>query len=391
MKNIDKKQMLEFFGAIVLIGVVLFITINTSEAKKLVGYFLTALTPFVYGFCIAYVLNLLVKQVDGLFAKGKIKRGKEPKTKASRVWSIIISILVFIAFAALTVGMIIPNLKDTVTSLYNQAPELVEKLIDFLDKIKVKYPALKEVITKLETMINEAIPKTGDWIKDHLSHLLTGALSKLKSAGNVLINFGIGCVIAFAMLIHKEWLVREVYMIMNRILNKKYYGYFCYVQEMMNKKFQIYLKYNLVQALITGAGTFLVMLVTGMPYKVSISLLITVTQLIPIIGAIAGTAVSALLIAAVSPVKAIIFVGLCIAVQQTVEKLINPHLIGKELDMPGVITFLAIVIGGRQFGLAGLICSVPLVSVFYDIYRLKLRPRMMAAIERKNETPQAEE
>ena len=118
------------------------------------------------------------------------------------------------------------------------------------------------------------------------------------------------------------------------------------------------------------------MLVTGMPYKISISLLITVTQLIPIVGAIVGTAVSALLIAAVSPIKAIIFLILCIIVQQVVEKLINPHLMGKELDMPGILTFLAIVIGGKQFGLIGLICSVPLVSTVYDIYKLKIRPRI---------------
>jgi len=118
------------------------------------------------------------------------------------------------------------------------------------------------------------------------------------------------------------------------------------------------------------------MLVSGMPYKISISLLITVTQLIPIIGAVAGTAVSALLIAAVSPVKAIIFIVLCILVQQAVEKLINPHLMGKELEMPGIITFLAIILGGKQFGLIGLFCAVPFVSVFYDLYTLKLRPRI---------------
>ena len=115
-------------------------------------------------------------------------------------------------------------------------------------------------------------------------------------------------------------------MIMCKILPEKWYGYFCYVQELTNKKFQIFLKYNVVQAVITGAGTLVVMLVTGMPYKISITLLITVTQLIPIIGAIVGTAVSALLIAAESPIKAVVFVVLSVIIQQLVEKLINLRL-----------------------------------------------------------------
>ena len=339
---------------------------------------LTILTPFIYGFCIAYVLNLLVKQIEPLFNKLDKKRGKESKPKTKRVWAIILSLLVFVLFAVLTIGMIIPNLKNTISSLYKQAPELWDKVLAFLDSFKLKQPKLEPIITKLETSIGSYFDKLTGWFKNNWSDLVTSALSKLKSAGNVVVNLALGAVIAFGMLLYKELLVREVYMIMRRLLPTKYYGYFCYVQGLANKKFQIFLKYNVIQALITGAGTLLFMLVTNMPYKISITLLITVTQLIPIIGAIVGTVVSAILIAAVSPIKAIVFVVLCILVQQLVEKLINPHLMGKELEMPGLLTFIVICLGGKQFGLVGLICAVPVVSIFYDIYTLKIRPKLKA-------------
>ena len=390
MKSIDRKQVARFVIAVAFIGAVLFIAINTAEAKKLFGYSVTILTPFIYGFCIAYVLNLLVKQIEEIFTKIKSKKekknGKKKKeSKASRVWSIILSILVFVAFAALTIGMVIPNVKDTVTSLYKQAPELWDGFIKLLEKIQAKYPAIADYITKFENGLEGYYTKAVTWLKGNWSNILSGALSKIKSASNVAFNFFIGFVIAFAMLIYKEKLVKEVYMIMRRILSDRWYGYFCYVQELTNKKFQIFLKYNVVQAVITGVGTFLVMLVSGMPYKASISLLITVTQLIPIIGAITGTTVSALLIAAVSPIKAIIFIALSILVQQLVEKLINPHLMGKELEMPGILTFLAVVLGGKQFGIIGLICAVPVVSVLFDIYTVKLRPKMKKANAKNDE------
>ncbi|MBR3149223.1 MAG: AI-2E family transporter [Eubacterium sp.] len=378
MKSIDKRRIAEYLVGIVIIAGVLFVALNTSEAKKLVSYVLTILTPFIYGFCIAYVLNLLVKQIEPLFNKLDKKRGKESKPKTKRVWAIILSLLVFVLFAALTIGMIIPNLKNTISSLYKQAPELWDKVLAFLDSFKLKQPKLEPIITKLETSIGSYFDKLTGWFKNNWSDLVTSALSKLKSAGNVVVNLALGAVIAFGMLLYKELLVREVYMIMRRLLPTKYYGYFCYVQGLANKKFQIFLKYNVIQALITGAGTLLFMLVTNMPYKISITLLITVTQLIPIIGAIVGTVVSAILIAAVSPIKAIVFVVLCILVQQLVEKLINPHLMGKELEMPGLLTFIVICLGGKQFGLVGLICAVPVVSIFYDIYTLKIRPKLKA-------------
>lgn len=376
MRNINRKKAAEYIVALLVIGAVLFVSINTAEAKKLFNYGITILTPFIYGFCIAYVLNLLVKQFDGMFNKHAIKKGKPVKATRNRVFAIIIAILIFVAFVALTVGMIIPNLKDTIVSFYKRAPELWQSLMDYLDGIKVKQPKLEGVITKLETEIDTYVSKITKWLTGNWSNILSSALSGIKSASNVAFNFAIGAVIAFGMLLYKEKLVKEVYMIMHKILPEKEYGYFCYVQELANKKFQIFLKYNVVQAVITGAGTFLFMLVTGIPYKISITLLVTVTQLVPIIGAIVGTAVSALLVAAESPIKAIIFVVLSILVQQLVEKLINPHLMGKELDMPGLLTFIVICLGGKQFGLVGLICAVPVVSVLYDIYTQKLRPKL---------------
>ncbi|MBQ6592740.1 MAG: hypothetical protein IJH98_07605, partial [Solobacterium sp.] len=66
---------------------------------------------------------------------------------------------------------------------------------------------------------------------------------------------------------------KEFYAVLNKLLPKKHYKRAKYVLSLANKKFQIFLKYNVVQAVITGAGTFLFMLVTGIPYKISITLL----------------------------------------------------------------------------------------------------------------------
>ena len=376
MKKIDRNRALKYIGIVLVIGITLFVSINTAEAKKLVGYAITILLPFIYGFCIAFVLNLLVKQFESIIKKIADKKGKQVNIKKWRVTSIIVSLVVVIAFVSLVVGMIIPNLKETISSLYKQAPELWDKFIDWLDKFKDKQPRLAEYITKIEKSLDGYASKLTSKLKNNSGNLISTAVDKIKSASNTLFNFGIGAIIAFGILVKKEELVTEFDMLLKKLLPPVHYQRTRYVLKLANKKFQIFLKFDLVQAVITGAGTFLFMLVTGMPYKVSISLLITVTQLVPVIGAILGTAISAILVAAVNPVKAIIFVVLCILVQQLVEKLINPHLMGKELELPGILTFLAVVLGGKQFGLVGLICAVPFVSVCYDIYTQKLRPKL---------------
>ena len=387
MKNLkmDKTRIIEAALFALFFGIVLFVAINTAEAKKLFNYVIVILNPFIYGFCIAYVLNLLVKVIDGLFAKSAAKKGKDYNVKKHRKLSIFLSILVFVAFVTLVVVMIIPNLKDTIVSLYKKAPELWKSFLAFLDKIKTDKPKLAPYITSAENYLDSAIEKGMTYLKQNISNIAGTAVDKIKGASNVIINFGLGLIIAFAALVRKEALVREVLAILNKIFKKREYNRICYVLKLANKKFQIFLKFNIVQAVITGAGTFLFMLILGMPYKASISLLITVTQLVPIVGAIFGTAVSALLIAPESLVKALMFVVLSILVQQLVEKLINPHLMGKELEMPGILTFLAVVLGGKQFGIIGLLCAVPFVSVFYDIYTIKLRPRIYNKKKQKDD------
>ena len=381
----NKKRAIEVFLIIIFLGMVLFVTINTAEAKKLWGYAMTILKPFIFGGCTAFIVNLLVKMIDDGFAKHAAKKGEPYNIKKHRVFSIITSMLIFVAFAGLAIGLIIPNLKDTFVSLYKQAPGLWDKFVAFIDGFKTKQPKLAGLITSAENAIDNAVDKGLDSLKANASSIASGALSKIKSAGNVLINFVLGLIIAFVLILQKEEAAQECDALLQKVLQPKTYKRAKYVFSLINEKFSIYFKYNLIQAVITGAGTFIVMLITGMPYKLSITLLITVSQLIPIVGAILGTGVSALLIAAVSPIKAIIFIALSILVQQFVEKVINPHLMGKELEMPGVLTFLAIIIGGKYFGLAGLICAVPAVSIVYDIYRLKIRPRVLATYKTDKE------
>lgn len=387
MKNLSKNKriMLEAAALILFFGAVMFIAVNTKEAKKLLDYVIAVLNPFIYGFCIAYVLNLIVKIIDGSFAKHAHKKGEEYNIKKHRTLSIILSILVLVAFVALAFGLIIPNLKDTIVKLYNQAPEIWGKFLAFLDKTKTEQPKIAKYITSAENSLNNYYDKTVEYLKNNVSNIARTALSKLKDASNVLINFGLGFIIGFAMLVYKEELIREFNAILKKLFPKKHYSRVSYVLNLTNNKFQIFLKYNIVQAVITGAGTLLIMLIFNMPYKFSIALLITVTQLVPVVGAIVGTVISVLLIIPQSLVKALIFTVLCILVQQLVEKLINPHLMGKELELPGILTFLAVILGGKQFGLIGLICSVPLISVLYDIYTLKLRQRIYAKKAQKQE------
>ena len=75
----------------------------------------------------------------------------------------------------------------------------------------------------------------------------------------------------------------------------------------------------------------------------------------------------AILIVVVNPIKALIFVIFIIVLQQIEGNLIYPHVVGKNMGLPGIWVLVAITIGGSLFGIIGMLVGLPIVAVIYSI------------------------
>ena len=106
-----------------------------------------------------------------------------------------------------------------------------------------------------------------------------------------------------------------------------------------------------------------------MPYALLIGVLIAFTALIPIFGAFIGCAVGSFLIFMVSPKQAIIFIIVFLVLQQIEGNLIYPHVVGESVGLPSIWVLAAVTIGGNLMGIVGMLVFIPLLSVFYTIFR----------------------
>ena len=91
MKKYDKERILEIASFIVLGGIILFISINTAEAKKLVGYIINIVNPIIYAAAIAFIVNLLVKPIEKAFITRAKKKNKEIRPIQYRTISITLA------------------------------------------------------------------------------------------------------------------------------------------------------------------------------------------------------------------------------------------------------------------------------------------------------------
>ena len=123
---------------------------------------------------------------------------------------------------------------------------------------------------------------------------------------------------------------------------------------------------------------FLVVLgIFGYPYAGVISLVIAVLAVVPYVGTFVGCAVGVLLLLMVmSPIRVLWFIVIFIVVQQIENQLIYPKVVGKSVGLPPMWTLLAAILGGKLFGIIGLLFFIPFTSVIYTILQNTMRSRL---------------
>lgn len=75
--------------------------------------------------------------------------------------------------------------------------------------------------------------------------------------------------------------------------------------------------------------------------------------------------------------------------------LIYPHVVGGSVGLPSIWVLAAVTIGGNLMGIIGMLIFIPLVSVFYTIFRefvyLRLKKQHIKRVTRTDVEEYAEE
>jgi predicted PurR-regulated permease PerM len=124
----------------------------------------------------------------------------------------------------------------------------------------------------------------------------------------------------------------------------------------------------IIQGLLTGV----VLSFLGVPYAIVLGVWVSITSILPYIGAWLG-AIPAITIAAfISPKTAILTVLFYLGIQQLEGNLLTPRIQGDALRVHPILVFLAVIAGSQLAGLRGAIFAVPTLAVLrvlFDFFR----------------------
>ena len=119
---------------------------------------------------------------------------------------------------------------------------------------------------------------------------------------------------------------------------------------------------NFLTSVIAGLGTYVWLLIFVVPYAILLALLVALLDLIPVIGSTAGGAIVSLVALTVSLPVAIATLGFYIAYRLAEDYLIVPRILGRTVQVPAVVTVVALLVGGALMGIIGALVAIPVAA-----------------------------
>lgn len=385
MFELNKKNIRKILLIITYTILLCFAIIKFDILLNVLGYILNLLKPFIFGFCIAFILNIPLSRIENSFRKKDNKKKKVSNSRAKheelatkkqkrtnpklRVLSIILSLLIFIGIIFLTLFLVIPEFINSISIFKDSIPSAFNTVQEWARDLMSNNQQVVEKINEFKPDWQQIYDEAGTWIKSMASGIIGVSIDVIISIFSGIINFFMGIIFAVYMLMQKEKLTCQLKRVIRACMPEDKAQRLMYIGHVTNDTFKKFFGGQFVEAILLGVLCFIGMSIFKMPYALTISVLVGVTALIPVFGAFFGTAIGAILILAVDPMQAIWFVIFIIVLQQIDGNFIYPKIVGDSVGLPGIWVMLAVLVGGNSLGIIGMLIGVPIASVVYKLIR----------------------
>ena len=335
----------------------------------------------ITGLAMAFVLNVPLKLFENRVFYGMSEDRRPLVRKLRRPVSLVFALVVSLGLIGILIAVVLPQLTATVAEVAARLPEYISSAVnwlnDFLAGFGIEIESLKnftvdweKVFSELTTYLKEGSANVeGSSVVDTVTGVGTSVVSTVM-------NTFLGLVVAVYILAQKERIGRFTRRCIDAFLPQKAASGLARIASMASETFSNFVAGQLADSCILGILCYICMRIFRFPYPEVISVVIGVTSLVPMVGSFIGEVIGALLILIVSPLKALLFVVMVLAIQQVDGAFIYPRIVGRSVGLPGVAVFCAVIVGGNVAGVIGAMIGVPVCALVYALLREAVDARL---------------
>lgn len=329
--------------------------------------------PVLLGLGFAFVLNVPVSGMERLLhrAVGLLPEGRRPGEGAITMASIALVLVAIAGVAVLGVTMLVPEL---IASARTVAPLLAERLPEIEESLAANGVDVEKLAQFFQGAgASSATAAAGSGAQGLLNlglgSIASSVFAAARSTVSVLSSSVFAFVIAVYVLASKRTLGRQVNRVMDAHLAPGHAARIRHVASLATDTYSKFLSGQCLEACILGTLIFLAFSLFRLPYAGLIGFLTALFAFVPYVGAFASCAIGAFLTLLASPEHALLCVIVYLAVQFIENQFIYPHVVGSSVGLSALWTLIAALVGGKLFGIVGIVFFIPIVAVLYELFR----------------------
>jgi predicted PurR-regulated permease PerM len=258
-------------------------------------------------------------------------------------------LLVGLAVVAGIITLVVERFIDGFTDLADQVSQGLDQVESFVVRT---FP-----IT--QGQLRDAVDQAQGFLVGNEEELASGALTTATTVGEVFTGIVLALFTLFFFL--KDG--RSIWLWLVGLLPRDARAYLDEAARRSWRTLISYVRATVAVALVDAIGIGIGLAVLGVPLVIPLAALVFLGAFIPIIGSfLAGSVAVLVALVSVGPIKALIALGIVVAVMQLEGHVLQPLLLGRAVHVHPLAVVLAIAAGLLVAGIFGALIAVPVVA-----------------------------
>ncbi|HEU5357426.1 MAG TPA: AI-2E family transporter [Actinocrinis sp.] len=287
---------------------------------------------------------------------------RQTRVPMRRTGAVLIVALGVMALVAGFLAVIVPPVATEVTALVHAIPHVLQQIQDrstYLGQLEAKY----HVVAKVQS----ALSSRG---------LGTTAVSGIVGAGRYVLSTLTSTLAVVALTIYFLAGLPNIVAVAYRTVPASRRDRVRVLGDEILSQVGRYMLGSALNASIAGLATYVWTAAWGIQYPAALGLLVALMDMIPVIGSTIGGAIVTLVALTVSVPVAIATLLFYIGFRLTEDYVLLPKVMRHAVDVPPIVTVVAVLAGGSLLGIIGALVAIPTAAALKLITVEVLIPRL---------------
>lgn len=352
------KSLLPYFLLAVAVIAVYKIVIELHVVVGVIQAAWRIITPFFYGFLLAYVVNVPCGGIQKLLGKVKIKFIRKRKKPLS-----IILVFILIALVLYSVlNLVIPTVYSSVSYFVSQLSTYYANVLQFVEGLnEMEFLGIDLSAERIVSMLQ-------NMFQDISFESLASPINALFGVSSAIFTFFLAFISSIYILLEKDKFKEFLSKMLKAFLSAPAYNAVLKYADRLNLNFKRYIFVQTIDGCILGTIVTIELTILRSPYALVLGIMLGIVNYIPYFGSIIGSITTVLIVFFTQGFTTALIAAIMLLVTQQIDgNVIQPRLMGGSFSLSPLLVIICITIGGALSGPLGMIVAIPIIAVLKDI------------------------